>query len=108
MSESDLKAALPLDFPSGHYGFHLDAANFVFPNLSDFYFTVSENSGSKSLCVTGRSRYAGFTLFVPVRGHWHCLATERMAAPHPSGAKALAQLLEKKFGIRNLSTDVDH
>lgn len=108
MSEGDLKAALPLDFPSGHYGFDLDAATFVFPNLSDFYFTISENSGSKSLCITGRSRYAGFTLFVPLRGHWHCLATERNGRSAPSGGKALAQLLEKKFGIRNLSADLDH
>ena len=108
MSESDLKAALSSDFPSGNYGFDLDAATFVFPKLSEFYFTISENCGSKSLCITGRRQYGGFTLFVPARGYWHCVAIERTSRSEPSEAKALAQLLEKKFGIRNLSTDVDH
>ena len=108
MSESDLKATFPLDFPNGNYGFDLDAATFVFAAPSDFYFTISENCNSKSLCITGRRQYGGFTLFVPARGYWHCVAIERTGRSEPSEAKALAQLLEKKFGIRNLSTDVDH
>jgi len=108
MSESDLKTTLPTDFPRGNYGFDLDAVTFVFPRLSEFYFTISENCGSKSLCVTGRRQYAGFTLFVPARGHWHCLATGGAGRSKDSEAEALAQLLEKKFGIRNLSTEVDH
>ena len=95
MSESDLKATLPLDFPSGNYGFDLDAATFVFPASPDFYFTISENCGSKSLCITGRRQYGGFTLFVPVRGYWHCVAIDRTGRSEPSEAKALAQLLEK-------------
>jgi len=106
LSEDELMAALQLDFPSGHYGFDLDALTFVFPNMSDFYFTLSENTGSKSLCVTGRRKYAGFTLFVPDRGYWHCSAWEGIAHSETGGAKALAQLIEKKFGIRDISNTV--
>jgi hypothetical protein len=104
MSDEELMAVLPLDFPSEHYGFDLDAVTFVFPDMSDFYVTLSENTGSKSLCVTGRRRYAGFTLFVPNDGYWHCSAREGITHSATGGAKSLAQLLEKKFGIRDISS----
>ena len=102
MPEHALMAVLPEDFPSDCYGLDLDAVTFVYPNMSDFYFTLSENTGSKSLCITGRRHYAGFTLFVPDRGHWHCYAQEGIAHAATS-ARALAQFIEKKFGIRDMS-----
>lgn len=102
MPEDALMATLPQDFPSDCYGLDLDAVTFVYPNMSDFYFTLSENTGSKSLCVTGRRRYAGFTLFAPDHGHWHCYAQEGIAQAATS-AKTLAELIEKKFGIRDMS-----
>lgn len=102
MSADTLMDELTRDFPSDCYGFDLDAVTFVYPNMSDFYFTVSENTGSKSLCVTGRRRYAGFTLFVPDHGQWHCYAQEGLLQAATS-AKALAQFMEKKFGIRDMS-----
>lgn len=103
MSADTLMDALTQDFPSDCFGFDLDAVTFVYPNMSDFYFTVSENTGSKSLCVTGRRRYAGFTLFVPDRGQWHCYAQEGLAQAATS-ASVLAQFMEKKFGIRDMSS----
>lgn len=50
MSQEELMEALPLDFPGDHFGFDLDAVTFVFASMSDFYFTLSENNGSK-VCV---------------------------------------------------------
>lgn len=103
MSEDELMAALPADFPTDHYSFDLDALTFVFPRLPHFYFTMSENMGLKSLCVTGRRHYAGFTLFVPTRGRWHCSAGGAASDTGRSGT-ALAQLIERKFGIRDISS----
>lgn len=108
MSEDELLAALPQDFPPDHYSLDLDAVTFVFPDMPDFYFTVSENEGSKSLCIIGRKQYAGFTLFVPARGHWHCSATQRASGYQDGGAQALAEMLEEKFGIRDISRGLDH
>lgn len=104
MSEDELMEALPADFPPDHFSFDLDALTFVFPKLPNFYFTLSENMGLKSLCVTGRRHYTGFTLFVPARGHWHCSAERQPSGTGRSGAAALAQLIESKFGIRDISS----
>lgn len=106
MSEDELMAALPAHFPPDHYSFDLDALTFVFPKLPNFYFTVSENTGLKSLCITGRRQYAGFTLFIPARGHWHCSAGGSSSDTGKTAARALAQLLERKFGIRDISSDL--
>lgn len=103
MPAERLRSALLEDFAEDSYSFDFDAVTFVFPNLSDFYFTLSENTGSKSLCVTGRRRYVGFTLFAPDRGHWHCYAQDGMARAATS-PRALAQRIEKKFGIRDMSS----
>ncbi len=108
MSENELLSALPEDFPDDYYSLDLDAVTFVFPDMPDFYFTLSENGGAKSLCVIGRRRYAGFTLFVPARGHWHCSATEGSARHDEGAAQALAQMLAQKFGIRDISRGLDH
>jgi len=101
LSHEALLARLALDFPKECYGFDLDAVTFVFPAVPDFYFTLSENGGEKSLCITGRRSYAGFTLFIPHRGFWHCAAEER--GGRASAATALAREIERTFGIRNIS-----
>jgi hypothetical protein len=107
MSEDELMAALPADFTPDHYSFDLDALTFVFPTLPNFYFTLSENMGSISLCVTGRRYYTGFTLFVPAHGRWHCSSGGAASDPGRSGTSALAQLIERKFGIRDISSTLE-
>ena len=104
MPRDALMAALAADFPSQCYGFDLDAVTFVFPALPAFYFTLSENEGAKSICVTGRGQYTGFTLFVPDRGHWHCSALQEQIE---TGATALARVIERKFGIRDVSSNFE-
>jgi len=99
-----LMTALSLDFPSECYSVELDAVTFVFPAMPDFYFTLSENEGAKSICLTGRGRYTGFTLFIPDRGYWHCSAPQGTGQAAAGCAKALAQAIERKFGIRNISS----
>ncbi len=100
MPQDALMMALAADFPSACYGFDLDAVTFVFPAMPEFYFTLSENEGAKSICVTGRGQYTGFTLFVPGRGYWHCSALHE---PTVTPARALARAIERKFGIRDVS-----
>src|SRR5262245_23342712 len=74
MSDEELKAALPLDFPSDHYGFEFDNATFV---LVDMIFTLSKATGSQNLTVVGRGKYAGFKLFVSGdRRSWKCSASD--------------------------------
>src|SRR5262245_59560882 len=103
MSDEELKAALPLDFP--HYGFEFDNATFVFADMPDFIFTLSKiltlskATGSQNLTVVGRGKYAGFKLFVSGdRRSWKCSASDGTITAATGEAKKLAQLMEEKFG----------
>ncbi len=101
MSDEELKAVLPLDFPGDHYAIDFDTATFVFPDMSDFSFNLSETMGAKSLVVLGTGRYAGFSLFVS-DGARYCGARGTNATSATGGAKKLALLMEKKFGIQDM------
>ena len=108
MSDEELKAALPRDFPSDHYGFEFDNATFVFADMPDFIFTsskiftLSKATGSQNLTVVGRGKYAGFKLFVSGdRRSWKCSARDGTTAA-TGEAKKLAQLMEEKFGIKGM------
>ena len=109
MSDEELKAALPLDFPSDHYGFEFGNATFVFADMPDFIFTLSKiftlstATGSQNLTVVGRGKYAGFKLFVSgARRSWKCSARDGTITAATGEAKKLAQLMEEKFGIKGM------
>ena len=109
MSDEELKTALPLDFPSDHYGFEFDNATFVFADMPDFIFTLSKlftlskATGSQNLTVAGRGKYAGFKLFVSGdRQSWKCSARDGTIAAATGEAKKLTQLMEEKFGIKGM------
>jgi hypothetical protein len=55
------------------------------------------------LAVTGSGRYAGFMLFASTDGLWRCSVSDGLAYSATGGAKKLAQLMEKKFGIRDMT-----
>ena len=109
MSDEELKAALPRDFPSDHYGFEFDNATFVFADMPDFIFTsskiftLSKATGSRNLTVAGRGKYAGFKLFVSGdRRSWTCSAKDGAITAATGEAKKLAQVMEEKFGIKGM------
>lgn len=104
MSDEELKAALPRDFPVDHYQIGSDTAMFVFPDMSDFSFMLSTFTGSKQLMINGRGKYTGITLFVHEGGVWHCSVEDGVVYSATGGAKKLAQVVQQKFGIKDMKS----
>src|SRR5687768_4771625 len=68
-------------------------------------FTLSKATGSQNLSVVGGGRYGGFTLFVSGdRQFWYCAVGDGLAHSATDGAKKLAQLMENKFGIKDMKS----
>jgi len=87
---------------------HTDRSSclFVFKDLPDFFFNLHLNHlqpGTLDLGAHGEGKYAGFLLQTHDGGaRWSCLASG-FKRKETDGAKKMAELLEKKFGIINFS-----
>lgn len=102
LSRQERTDAIRKDFPKSHY---IDShqTNFVFDEIKEFQFSFDGSPVNKdSYCLTafGHGKYAGFMLQI-IDGKWHCSVSDGLAYRATGGAKKLAQIMEKKFDVRN-------
>jgi hypothetical protein len=103
MSPEQLQTALATDFPDHH---DIDGSTMAFwfsdmPEISFMLLAVGD--GANGLSVVGRDRYAGFRLFVSHELRWHCSVRDGIGYAATAGARKLAQLMERRFGVRDIT-----
>lgn len=94
-------------FFSVHFALTGIYANFVFPELIEFQFSVSDPGfGEKlnGLSVSGRGKYLGFMLYVSKNGSdWRCSVSNGIAYRATGGARKLVKVMSNKYGITDIS-----
>tara|TARA_B100000745_G_scaffold299342_1_gene249958 strand:- start:703 stop:1140 length:438 start_codon:yes stop_codon:yes gene_type:complete len=103
LSQQDRADAIKQDFPgSGYVG--SNQTNFVFDEIKEFQFSFDHSLiGKNAYCLTafGSGKYAGFMLQI-IDGKWNCSVSDGLAYNATGGAKKLAEIMEKKFDVRNM------
>ncbi len=100
-------AALNRDFPGN---VHADEYNVTIQiaRLNYFSFTYALSAtpmDPDTIMVTGLGKYAGFMMFASPRAA-HCEASDGILTRSTAGAKKLARTLDKKFGISDLTAEM--
>ena len=95
-----------LEFPGEQHYIDAHFINFVVPELAHFCFMTtigpSPDSIGKQLSVLGRGKFAGFVLF-PTLDNWFCNVSDGIEYRATGGAKKLAKMMQKKYGVRDMS-----
>lgn len=105
LTHEELMEVVPRDFPAELY--HAvendDVMNFTFPDVKEFLFMLHTSEGNNnSLTAIGRGKYAGFTLYTS-DSPWFCSVEDGITYRATGGAKMLAKLMAKKFGISDMT-----
>jgi hypothetical protein len=81
-----------------------DGQSFLFSQLPTFIFDLrSSPTFSEQLMIRGVGKYAGFSMACFADGKTHCSATDGIGYVATGGAKKLASVMSKKFGILDVS-----
>jgi hypothetical protein len=106
LDREKLNEAISRDFPGDLHHADNFSVNFIFPTFGDFLFMLNIGSGKNSfdrfLSVQGRGKYAGFILSAS-RDTWTCSVKDGFQFRATGGAKKLAQLMEKKFSVMDMT-----
>lgn len=89
---------------------HVDEHNVTFQvsRLDYFTFTYALSAtpmDPDTIMVTGLGKYAGFMMFASPRSA-HCEASDGILKRSTAGATKLARTLDKKFGISDLTAEM--
>lgn len=103
LSRDEMWNKIERDFDDAHRHTGKDGITIVFKEMPlftiHFYF---DKQHSHLFQIVGRARYAGFVL------HWRndfkdCSAADGIGQAATGGARKLAQIMQKKFGFRDIS-----
>ena len=106
LNEGDLEKTIKADLPTQQYFRDRNYFTLLFPELDMFDFLLDtsrwEQVSDRAISVHGKGKYYGFVLFASTE-RWHCSVENGVAYRATGGAKKLAQVMEKKFNILNMS-----
>lgn len=106
MKFKDITKSISQNFNDECYSITFNSADFYFKELEEFSFSIMKSNNDASphgLSVSGRGKYAGFMLQVSDESIWHCSALDRINFSVTGGSKKLVKILEKKYGIKDIS-----
>ena len=102
---SKLEKALANDFLNCQVYIDKDGANFYYKKLPYFQFLLSMTPNKEKLplflSVLGKGKYAGFGLHVNDQ-HWSYSVKDAILFNATGGAKKLAKIMNKKYGVEKL------
>ncbi len=102
----ELGPAIKGDFDKDCYHIDMYTVNFRFKEIEEFLFSLesrAEEGKARTLTVFGNRKYAGFMLQVVDGENWHCSVSDGIGYRATGGAKKLAPIMKKKFGIRDFT-----
>jgi hypothetical protein len=105
MADGELRTAVATEFDKNHYRLESEAVTFVYPELEEFLITLDskpQSTGPRSVSALGRGRYAGVMIQVMPDGDWFCVVKGGMAYEPTGGARKIARVLTKKYGVQDM------